>query len=163
MCQDPSLTSKPWEDITFGPDPPYMEGKRGCEQVRTSRILTRFQILDGENRIPSLPLKGTCLVYSNLRAKYGGWNCMSNVEAELMKVCPSSVFFFFLLYYLTDRWENIKKQGSSIAYSALLVCTAFSLGKYLRTLITSPLNLSFYDKLNRLKCSWVRTFFQAFK
>lgn len=72
MCQDPSLTARPWEDITFGPDPPYMEGKRGCEQVKASRILTWFQILDGENGIPSLPLKGTYLVYSSLCAKYSG-------------------------------------------------------------------------------------------
>lgn len=91
-----------------------------------------------------LHLKGTYLIYSNLCAKYGGWNCMSNIEVEFMKVCPSSVSFFFLLYYLTDRWENTRKQGGSIAYRAFLVCTAFSLGKYLCTLITSPLNLSFY-------------------
>lgn len=53
MCQDPSLTSKPWESITFGPDPPYMGDKRGCEQVRAARILILFQILDGENGFPS--------------------------------------------------------------------------------------------------------------
>lgn len=155
MCQDPSLTFKPWEDITFGPGPPYMEGKRGCEQVKASRILTWFQILVGENGIPSLSLMGTYLVYSSLCAKYSGWNCMSNTEVEFMKVCPNSVFFFFLLYYWTDRWENIRKQGGSIAYSSayFLVCTAFSLGKYLCTLITSPLNLPFYHKLNRVKCS----------
>lgn len=155
MCQDPSLMSKPREDVTFGPGPPYMEGKRGCEQVRASRILTQFQILDGENGISSLHLKGTYLVYGSLCAKYGGWNGMSNIEVEFMKVCPSSVFFVFLLYYLTDRWETIRKQGVSIAYSStyFLVCTAFSLGKYLCTLITSPLNLTFYHKLNRLKCS----------
>lgn len=153
MCQDPSLTSKPWEDITFGPDRPYMEGKRGYEQVRASRRLTWFQILDGENGIPSLPLRGTYLVDGNLSAKYDGGNCKSDTEAEFMKVCPSSIFFFFLLYYLTDRWENTRKQGGSIAYRACLVCTAFSLRKYLCTLITSPLNLSFYHKLNRLKCS----------
>lgn len=89
MCQDSSLTSKPWEHITFGPDLPYMEGKRGCKRVRASRILIWFQILDGENGISSLHLKGTYVVYKNLRAKYDGWNCMSNIEVESTKVCPA--------------------------------------------------------------------------
>ncbi|PKU40457.1 hypothetical protein llap_9233 [Limosa lapponica baueri] len=32
MCQDSPLTSKPWESFKFSPDPPHVEGKRGCRQ-----------------------------------------------------------------------------------------------------------------------------------
>lgn len=112
-------------------------------------------------------VSGIYSVYSNSGAKCGGCNCLSDIEVKWIyqNFIPalSSVSSWYITWvYMTDRWENIRKQGGNIGYRAFLVCTAFSPGKYLYTLIESPLNLSFYHKLRRLNCSWVRTFFQAF-
>lgn len=48
-----SLTTKPW-DNKFRPDPPHMEGKKGCRQVRVFIRPTSFQISEGVNGVSSL-------------------------------------------------------------------------------------------------------------
>lgn len=54
MCKDPPLTSKPWENFKFRPDPPHVEGKRGCRQVRIPVRPTSFQSSEGENGVSFL-------------------------------------------------------------------------------------------------------------
>lgn len=173
MCQDSPLTSEPWDTSNLGQSLPTWKARKdaGRWEPLSDPPHSKFWQVKMKSLYSSQGftlLSGTYSVYSNFCAKCGGCNCTSDIEVkwiyENFVPALSSVFSCYITWvYMTDRWENIRKQGDNIGYRAFLVRTALSLGKYLYTLITSPLNLSFYHKLESLNCSWVRTFFQAFK
>ena len=66
-------------------------------------------------------LSGTYPVCSNLGARCGGCNCPSDIEVkwiyENFVPALSSVSSCYITWiYVTDRWENIRKQGDNIGY-----------------------------------------------